>query len=218
MKQIIQQIESEIKTLFDADSSGHDIYHLQRVFNLAMTIHAREGGDKIVIGAAALTHDVHRIIEVETGKFCSPKDSLPKVKAILDETDLSENQKKHILHCVEFHEEYNFSQKGKTVQDLETLILQDADNLDAIGAIGIARTFMFGGAHGVAMWTPEKPIDRQHYDEASRDPSVIHHFRNKLLKLKDNMNTQTGKEMAQERHRVMERFIQEFKDEWGGVK
>lgn len=218
MKQIIQQIENEIKTLFGSDSSGHDVYHLQRVFNLAMTIQAREGGDEIVIGAAALTHDVHRIIEVETGKFCSPKDSLPKVKAILDKTDLSEDQKRRVLHCVEFHEEYNFSKSGKTVQDLETLILQDADNLDAMGAIGIARTFMFGGAHRVPMWIPELPIDRQHYDEASRDPSVIHHFHSKLLKLKDNMNTPTGMKMAQQRHRVMERFIREFKDEWEGLK
>ena len=218
MKKIIQQIENEIKSFFSSDSSGHDVYHLQRVFNLAMTIHSGEGGDKIVIGAAALTHDMHRTLEVETGKFCSPKDSLPKVRAILDKTDLSEDQKKRILHCVEFHEEYDFSKKGKTVQDLETLILQDADNLDATGAIGIARTFMFGGAHNVPMWIPEIPTNRQHYDESLRDPSVIHHFHSKLLKLKDNMNTPTGMEMAQERHRVMERFILEFKDEWEGLK
>jgi uncharacterized protein len=218
MNPIFQQIQSEIKTIFDSDSSGHDLYHLQRVFNLAMTIQAKEGGDKIVIGAAALTHDLHRIIEVETGKFYPSRDSLPQVKAILDKTDLTDDQKKHILHCVEFHEEYNFSKGGKTVQDLETLILQDADNLDAMGAIGIARTFMFGGAHHVPMWIPELPADREHYDEASRDPSVIHHFHSKLLKLKDNMNTPTGMEMAQERHRVMERFIQEFKEEWDGLK
>lgn len=218
MNSIFEQIETEIKTLFSSDSSGHDFYHLQRVFNLAMTIQSKEGGDKIVIGAAALTHDVHRIIEVQTGKFCSPKDSLPRVKAILDKTDLSEDQKKHVLHCVEFHEEYNFSKDGKTVQDLETLILQDADNLDAMGAIGIARTFMFGGSHRVPMWIPEFPNDRQLYDEASRDPSVIHHFHSKLLKLKDNMNSKTGIEMAQERHRVMKRFILEFKSEWEGLK
>lgn len=218
MKQIIQQIEQEIKTLFSSDSSGHDIYHLQRVFNLAMTIQSREDGDKIVIGVAALTHDVHRIIEAQTGEFCSPRDSLPRVKAIMDKTNLSEDQKKHVLHCVEFHEEYNFSKSGKTVQDEETLILQDADNLDAMGAIGIARTFMFGGTHRLPMWIPDIPIDSQHYDEASRDPSVIHHFHSKLLKLKDNMNTQTGMKMAQERHRMMERFIQEFKDEWAGLK
>lgn len=218
MNQIFHQIETEIKTLFSSDSSGHDIYHLKRVFNLAMTIQSREGGDKIVIGAAALTHDVHRIIEIQTGKFCSPKDSLPRVKAILDKTDLSEEQKMHVLHCVEFHEQYNFSKSGKTVQDLETLILQDADNLDAMGAIGIARTFMFGGTHRLPMWIPDIPIDSRHYDEASYDPSVIHHFHSKLLNLKDNMNTQTGMEVAQERHQVIERFIQEFKDEWGGLK
>ena len=105
-----------------------------------------------------------------------------------------------------------------SIIDIETLILQDADNLDAIGAIGIGRTFSFGGAYKITMWIPDKPFDRQNFDESEKDPSIIHHFYSKLLKLKANMNTETAKKMADERHKFMKLFLQEFFDEWNGKK
>jgi len=216
MKEIIQQLEEEIKELFHNENSGHDIYHLRRTLNNALALQEKEGGDKLIIAVSAFLHDIHRIIQKETRKFCSPKDSLPKVKEILDKTKLSEKQKEKILHCIEYHEEYNFTENGKTVDDIETLILQDADNLDAIGAMGIGRTFSFGGAHNVTMWVPEKPFDRATFDESERDPSIIHHFYSKLLKLKENMNTETAKKIADKRHKFMELFLQEFFDEWNG--
>ncbi|MFH1276078.1 MAG: HD domain-containing protein [Candidatus Woesearchaeota archaeon] len=178
----------------------------------------KEGGDKLVITVSALLHDIHRIIQKETGKFCSPKDSLPKIREILDKINLTEEQRKKVLHCIEFHEEYNFSTHGKTIFDIETLILQDADNLDAIGAIGIGRTFSFGGANDLTIWIPEKPFDRDTYEESENDPSTIHHFYSKLLKLKGNMNTKTAKDMANKRHKFMKLFLQEFFDEWSGKK
>src|SRR3990172_4058896 len=128
MDKILLANENQIKTVFAADSSGHDIYHLKRVMNLALHIQEKEGGDMLIIAASALVHDVHRIIQNQTGKFCAPKDSLPQVSAILDKVDFPEDKKANVLHCVEYHEEYNFSQAGKTVADIETLILQDADN------------------------------------------------------------------------------------------
>jgi uncharacterized protein len=143
MKQIVTQIEKEIKKIFN--DSSHDFYHMKRTYALALNIQQKEGGDKIVIGVAALLHDIHRIIGRKSGKYCSPKDSLKEVNKILNKLNLKEDQKKRILHCIEFHEEYDFSKNGKTVNDLETLILQDADNLDAIGAIGIIRNAMFVG-------------------------------------------------------------------------
>ncbi len=218
LEPILQHIESQIKELFRNESSGHDIYHLKRVLNNALTLQEKEGGDRLIIAVSAFLHDVHRIMQNESGKFCSPKDSLPKVREILDTAELTEEQKEKILHCIEFHEEYDFSEHGKTVQDIETLILQDADNLDAIGAIGIGRTFSFGGAHDVTMWIPEKPFDRHTFDESEKDPSTIHHFYSKLLKLKENMNTKTAKEMASERHKFMELFLQQFFEEWEGKK
>jgi len=215
---IISKIEKKIKSLFSNESSGHDIYHLKRVLNIANYLQKKEGGDRTVIAVGAFLHDIHRIIGNETGNFCSPKNSLPKINKIINETKLTSEQKNKILHCIEYHEEYNFSKRGKTVSDIETLIIQDADNLDAMGAIGIGRTFAYGGAQSLNMWVPEKSFKRKYFDENKEDISTIHHFYSKLLKLKDNMNTVTGKKMAAKRHKYMEQFLQEFFNEWKGVK
>lgn len=217
-EEIIHQLEKQIKTVFHEESSGHDIYHLKRVLNLALTIQKTEGGNMLIIAVSSFLHDVHRIIQKETGEICSPKDSLGKVEEILNETNLSKTEKEKILHCIEFHEEYYFSKNGKTVNDIETLILQDADNLDALGAIGIGRTFAYHGANKSPMWIPEVPLDNQGYDEFKNDPSAIHHFHIKALKLKENMNTETAKKMAQKRYDFMELFLQEFFNEWDGRK
>lgn len=216
MKPILQQIEREIEARFAGDSSGHDLHHLRRVLRVALHLQEQEGGDRLVVAAAALLHDVHRIIETETGTFCPPKDSLPAVRDILERTDFPAEKIERVLHCVEFHEEYSFSPDGRTVDDVETLILQDADNLDALGAIGIGRTFAFGGAHGVPMHAPGLPFDRPHYDEAERDPSVLHHFHSKLLRLRESMNTEAGRALAARRHAFMEAFVEEFVEEWAG--
>jgi len=218
MEKIIKILENKIKKSFSKEGSGHDIYHLRRVLNSALQLQKKEGGDKLVIAIAAFLHDLHRIIERDTGKFCAPKESLPKVRELLKDLKLSVAQKDKILHCIAYHEEYGFSKKGKTVSDIETLIIQDADNLDAMGAIGIGRTFSFSGAHSISMWIPEKPFKRRYFDENKKDISTIHHFHSKLLKLKENMNTKTGKAVAKQRHEFMERFLKEFFSEWRGEK
>lgn len=210
---IIDELEGCVQDLFENESSGHDIHHLRRVLNNALKIQEKEGGDRTVVAVSAFLHDIHRIIQKDSGIFCSPKESLPRVKEILDKTKLDENLKVRVMHCIEFHEEYDFGD-GKTVHDIETKIIQDADNLDAIGAIGIGRTFSFGGANDIPMWIPEQAIEREHFDESVLDNSTIHHFYSKLLRLKDNMNTETGKEMAEKRHGFMETFLEEFFSEW----
>jgi uncharacterized protein len=218
MEELITGLEKEVGEMFHDDGSCHDIYHLKRVHKMALHIQEKEGGDRTIIGVSAFLHDIHRVIQKKNGKFCSPKESLPMVSAILDRTKLSRDQKARILHCIEFHEEYSFSEEGKTVSDIETLIVQDADNLDAIGAIGIGRTFSYGEVRGIPMWISEKPFDRKVFDESIEDLSTIHHFHSKLLRLKDNMNTKTAKSMAEGRHRFMEIFLKEFLDEWNGRK
>ncbi|MFA6466654.1 MAG: HD domain-containing protein [Patescibacteria group bacterium] len=218
MKEIIRQLEIAVAEMFNAQSCGHDLKHLKRVLNLALTIQKKEGGDKIIIGVAAFLHDIHRVMQKDHGRYISPLDSLPKIKELLAPLKLSEGQKEKILHCIEFHEEYNFAKSGKTVHDLETLIVQDADNLDAIGAIGIARCFAYGGAHQIAMWLPEISLKQKSYSAEKHDPSSIHHFYNKLLKLQDDMNTATAKKMAASRHKYMKKFLQEFFAEWQGEK
>ena len=215
-KLIQKQILEKLKGLFHDETSGHDLSHLIRTYNVASHLQRKEGGDREVILVAALLHDIHRQIEKETGQFCPASESLTKVRELLAGIELSSEQIDRILHCIEFHEEYAFSKNGKTVEDIETLILQDADNLDAMGAIGIARTFSFGSAHNLPYWTPEIPVGKDHYDESDHDPSTIHHFYSKLLKLKNNMNTQTGKEMAAERDEFMRVFLDQFYKEWSG--
>ena len=219
MDEILDQIEAEIIELFEDERSGHDIHHLKRVLNLALHIQEREGGDRLVIGAAALLHDVHRIMQNQSGRYYSPKESLPTVKQILDKTSLPKEKKNQVLHCVEYHEEYGFTSTGKTVDDIETLVLQDADNLDAIGAIGIGRAFAYGSVYGSPMWVPDIPFEEGYYDDASgKDPSVLHHFYSKLFRLKENMNTPTGHAMAEGRHHFMKQFATEFLEEWSGRK
>lgn len=218
MDKIIKQLEKEAKHLFLKEGSGHDIHHLRRVTNTARHLQRKEGGDEKVIVIAAFLHDLHRLMEKETGKFCPPKKSLPQVRKIIAKIKLTKEQRSKILSAIEHHEEYGFSKKGKTVSDIETLVIQDADNLDAIGAIGIGRTFSFGGAHSVDMWVPEKPFKRRYFTEEREDVSTIHHFYSKLLRLKDNMNTATGRKMATNRHKYMEGFLQEFFAEWNGKR
>ncbi|MBU1653064.1 HD domain-containing protein, partial [bacterium] len=161
MNDLLKRIECATRSLFDGESSGHDINHLKRTKNLALHIQEIEGGDPLVLAAAALLHDVHRLKQSQTGVFCSPEASLPQVLMILREAQFPSDKIGKVLHCVQYHEEYSFSANGRTVDDIETLILQDADNLDAMGAIGIGRTFLFGGAHQVPMWAPEIPLPKR---------------------------------------------------------
>ena len=151
----------------------------------------------------------------ESGKFVSPKDSLPNVRKILNNVDLSGEQIQKICYAIEHHEEYNWS--GANVSDLNTLILQDADNLDAIGAIGIGRTFSYMAVHGMPMYDENIPLDNMgEYAENDvvASASTIHHIYHKLLKLGDNMNTETARRIARKRIRCMKSFAEEFLKEW----
>ena len=218
LEKYIEELRPYVDDLFKDDSSGHDISHLERTMNLALYLQEKEGGDRIIIGIAAFLHDVHRIMQNETGKFVSPKDSLGKIKEMLSKIDITEELIEKICYAIEYHEEYNWN--GSNVDDINTLILQDADNLDAIGAIGIGRTFAYGGAHNVIMYDDKAPLNvNDDYSEASgEDASTIHHFYHKLFKLKDNMNTATARYLAEERTNYMKTFVEEFIEEWNGNK
>ena len=214
LEKYIEELRPHVIELFKKDFSGHDISHLERTMNTALYLQSKEGGDRIVIGIAAFLHDVHRIMQNETGNFVSPKDSLDTVKNILKYINLSNEQIEKICYCIEYHEQYNWN--GNNVDDINTLILQDADNLDAIGAIGIGRTFFYGGAHNVVMYNPSVPLNEKNdYVESNvNDESTIHHFYHKLFKLQDNMNTKTAKELAEKKTNFMKNFVNEFLSEW----
>jgi uncharacterized protein len=185
---------------------------------MALRIQSKEGGDRLVIGVAAFIHDVHRFIQADSGKYCTPKDSLPIVKRFLEDIGFPQDKLQEVLHVVEHHEDYGFSKKGKIVKDIETLIVQDADNIDAMGAIGMARTFAFAALLKEPLWIPSSESKRKYHDESKLEVSAIHHFYNKLFKLKNNMNTKTAKKIAVSRHKYMLDFVKQFKDEWYGRK
>lgn len=218
LEEYIEKLRPFVMDLFKSDSSGHDISHLERTMRLALHIQGKEGGDRVIIGISAFLHDIHRIMQNEVGHFVSPKDSLETVRSILSNVDLSQEQVNKICYCIEYHEEYNWN--GNNVSDINTLILQDADNLDAIGAIGVGRAFVYGGAHNIEMYNDNIKLNENndYSEEIGDNESTIHHFYHKLFKLKENMNTKTAKAIAEERTEFMRYFAKEFLDEWNGVK
>nr|WP_272904648.1 HD domain-containing protein [Halobacterium sp. TGN-42-S1] len=204
----------------DGDDSGHDLHHLWRVNRLGTRIAAAEGADPRVVGVAALVHDLHR---VRGEGFTHPEETIPEIREILAEARVPEGIHGPVCHCVAVHEEYDFEDDPRTAETLEAEVLQDADNLDAIGAVGVARAFQFGGAHGNLMWDTERPLpeDEAYEKDAGVDDddvpgSTYHHIHAKLLRLHENMNTETGRGIAAERHAFLEAFAERFAAEWYG--
>lgn len=219
LEEYIEKLRPFVIELFKNDSSGHDLSHLERAMRLALNIQEKEGGDRLIIGISAFLHDIHKIMQDNVGHFVHPKDSLDTVKKILSYLDLNEEQVNKICYCIEYHEEYNWN--GKNVEDLNTLILQDADNLDAIGAIGLGRTFSYMAMHNTPMYDENIPLENMGIyieNDVVVGASTIHHLYHKLLKLGENMNTDTAKKIAKDRTKFMKSFAEEFLKEWNGLK
>lgn len=215
LEKYLDILKPEVEKLFGGDQTGHDVSHLERTLKAALYIQKREGGNKLVIGIAAYLHDVHRIIKPTKGDFASPKDSLPIIEEILNKTDLDSETKNKILECIEYHECYNWSDTENKNRSLEVHILQDADNLDAIGAMGIIRAFNYGMICNIPMYDATAPLvyDKNYVEDHITKESVIHYFYNKLFRLGDNMNTATGKKLANKRIKFMQNFVSQFINE-----
>ncbi|ODG93808.1 MULTISPECIES: HD domain-containing protein [Bacillaceae] len=208
-QEIILQLENYVRNLHQGDSSGHDWYHIDRVRNLAVHIAQKESANQFIVECAALVHDV--IDDKLHDDFEAQKIQL---ESILNELLNNNEDVKAIMYIIE-----NISYKGGNgviPTTLEGKIVQDADRLDAIGAIGVARTFAYGGKKGRSMFNPEFKIRENMTMEEYRSDksSSLHHFYEKILKLKDLMNTNTALELAKERHLFVEKFIDEFMKEW----
>lgn len=218
LEKYINLLRPEVKNIFSKDSSGHDIGHLERTMNNALFLQKYEGGDELVIGVSAFLHDIHRVIQNEQKKYCSPKESLSTIKRLLEKVNFPIDKIDEVLHAVEFHEIYDWHSPEKQTTDINALILQDADNLDAIGAIGIARTFAYGGAHGVVMYEPDVPLNENndYAEENGNDESTIHHFYHKLFNLGEHMNTKSAKQLAEQKTEYMKNYVDEFMKEWNG--
>ncbi|OGK22571.1 hypothetical protein A3H80_01305 [Candidatus Roizmanbacteria bacterium RIFCSPLOWO2_02_FULL_37_19] len=213
----LAKLAEVVKEYLKDESSGHDFHHSVRVLNNALHIQKFEGGDEFIIGSVALVHDICRPWEKKTGKSHFGKEALKIIGTVLKNANISSTKTQTILSIVAVHDIYDWTEKI-TDKSIELQIIQDADNLDAIGAIGIARTFAFGGSHGLTMYYPGENLkfDNDFVENPDHRTTTIAHFYEKLLKLKDNMNTKKGKELAEKRHKLMEDFLQEFFNEWEG--
>ena len=202
------------KQLQDAEG-GHDWFHIERVFKNAVLIAQEEVCDVTVVKLGALLHDI------ADSKFHDGDEEIgPKIaREFLASENVSEEIIEHVIQIIK-----NISFKGgnfqKTFSSKELEIVQDADRLDALGAIGIARTFNYGGFKNRAIYnpsiSPKLNMTKEEYKKS--DSPTLNHFYEKLLLLKDKMNTETGKKLAQERHRFMETFLSQFYAEWEGEK
>ena len=205
----IEFVKSE---LADAEA-GHDWSHIERVWKLSKRISESEKTDSLIVELGALLHDI------ADSKFHQGDETVGPVKArvFLESIQLNEHQVSHIIGIIE-----NISFKGgnhdQKFRSVELDVVQDADRLDALGAIGIARTFHYGGYKNRKLYDPDiRPNLKQSKEEYKKNTApTINHFYEKLLLLKDRMNTETGRKLAQRRHVFMESFLDEFFQDWDG--
>lgn len=211
---MIENAIKYVKQIFVDDCSGHDDYHTMRVYRLAMQIAEQENADMLIVQLAALLHDVDDVkLSPETHEAKKNAVGFMKNNGVDD---------KVIASVCKIIDEVSFAGIDSVVPStIEGKCVQDADRMDAMGAIGIARTFAYGGSKGRRIHDPDiKPMTNRNKADYNQNhnSTSINHFYEKLLLLKDMMNTETAKKMAMHRQTVMEDFLEEFMAEWEGEK
>lgn len=187
--------------------SHHDIYHVERVYNLALRLAHEEGADLDTVKAAVLLHDVARAKEDEGRIKDHAKEGARMARKILREVDFPKNKIDRVVECIEVHRFRN----RVTPRSLEARILQDADRLDILGAIGIARVFTRAGWNNQPIYDSKIP-PKMNYD--GKSATALNHIYEKLLKAKDTMNTAAARRLAEERHKYVEQFVERLLEEW----
>jgi uncharacterized protein len=212
---LIENTIAFVKQQLKDAEGGHDWFHMERVYKNALLIAKEENCDVTVVQLGALLHDI------ADSKFHNGDETVgPKVaREFLESQNVSEEIILHVIAIIE-----NISFKGGNVEknftSTELDIVQDADRLDALGAIGIARTFNYGGFKNRTLYNPEiaPKLNMSKEEYKNSEAPTLNHFYEKLLLLKTKMNTETGKKIAQERHQFMESFLEQFYAEWNGEK
>ena len=212
--EIIQNTERFIESRFRSEGSGHDWFHVDRVRKMALRIGEQEGCDLFIVEMAALLHDLDDWKLVD-----SENQDTSKVKEWLDSMCVEQRIADHVLQVIE---EVSF--KGADIEtpvsSVEAAAVQDADRLDAIGAIGIARTFAYGGHKSRLIYDPSiTPVMHDDFQNYKNNTApTINHFYEKLLLLKDRMNTNTARVVAEQRHLFMKDYLTQFYDEWEAIR
>ncbi|MFZ2286116.1 MAG: HD domain-containing protein [Bacteroidales bacterium] len=207
-EEIIREVSDFVKEAVQKHDNGHGWSHIERVVRLALHIHDREGrGDRMTVELGALLHDVG------DHKFAA-HDGPAEIRSLLGRLGVNDTI---IEEVVSINENISFS-KGREdmIKSDELQIVQDADRLDAIGAIGIARAFSYGGFRGREIYDPRADLAAPPglASASSHSASTVHHFYDKLLMLREMMNTPTGRKLADERHDFMVRYLNQFFREW----
>jgi uncharacterized protein len=213
--QLIQNTIAFVKRELSDAEGGHDWFHIQRVFNTSKLLLQHEEGDSLVVQLAALLHDI------ADPKFHNGNEQIGPQTArdFLETQQVSHETTAHVVNIIRHMSFKNsLEQDGETFTSKEMDIVQDADRLDAIGAIGIARAFNYGGFKNRELYNPNVPpnlnMTKEEYKK-SKAPT-INHFYEKLLLLKDGMRTPTGKKLAEKRHQFMLDYLEQFYKEWEG--
>lgn len=210
-KQILSTTEKYVRKTLEGEGSGHDWWHIYRVRNIALSLAAEEGADLYIVELAALLHDI------ADHKFHGGDETVgPKVAR---EWLASQGEEEEVIEevCTIISE---VSFKGAKVEtpmgSIEGEVVQDADRLDAMGAIGIARAFAYGGHKNRLLYNPEEaPTLHDSFEAYKNDKgATINHFYEKLFLLKDRMNTGTGRKLAEQRHQFMVNYVHQFLEEW----
>ena len=210
---IIRQTEEYVRKAMEGEGTGHDWWHVYRVWKNALHLCKEEHADLFVVQLAALLHDI------ADWKFNNGDDSVgPRLgREWLEKLQVDEDV---ISHVCEIIKEVSFKGAGvkNRIQTREGMVVQDADRLDAIGAVGIARAFAYGGYKGREIYNPDIKPERHDTFEQYKNKTgpSINHFYEKLLLLKDMMNTKTAKNIAEQRHQFMEMYLERFYKEWEG--
>lgn len=206
----IQKTIDFIREHFEQESSGHDWWHVYRVWQLAKKIAVKEKADLFKVEMAALLHDLDdwKLVDQQVTSQSNAESWMNKI-------DVETQGQQDILEIIE---EVSFKGAGVETRPstIEAKVVQDADRLDAIGAIGIARTFAYGGHKNRLIYDPEvKPEMHENFSAYQKSTApTINHFYEKLLLLKDRMNTTTARQLAEKRHQFMETFLDQFFQEW----
>lgn len=214
-EEIYQKVESYVYQATFGESSGHDWWHIYRVKELTKTLAQKEGGDSFICQIAALVHDM-----IDEKLVSDVDEALDMLCQQLSHFGMDDDEVDEVCGIIT-KMSFKASIEKKQILSLNGQIVQDADRLDAIGAVGIARCMAYSGHHGRVIYDPKQekrnfPLTVASYREDKG--SAISHFYDKLLHLKDMMNTKTAHQLAAKRHAFMENFLDEFYQEWDGMR
>tara|TARA_R110000868_G_scaffold89829_3_gene249809 strand:- start:63 stop:713 length:651 start_codon:yes stop_codon:yes gene_type:complete len=216
MNLIMNKTKTFVKDQLQDAEGGHDWFHTLRVYNNALLISKNERVDIFIVSLGALLHDI------ADSKFHNGDETVgPKIaREFLFKLNVDSSIIEHVIKIIENISFKNSIEKNSNFTSKELEVIQDADRLDAIGAIGIARCFNYGGFKNRPLYNPDiKPnLNMSKAEYKNSTAPTINHFYEKLLLLKDRMHTKTGKQIAKERHAFMELYLKQFYNEWDGIK